>query len=61
MDDRTLEVLARTAGLDLALKDYRSDLEAAARQIEEQRRTLGTDKLPSDAEPWPPMIVGDAP
>jgi hypothetical protein len=54
MDDQTLEALARAAGLDRALREFRADLKAAAEQVERQRRTLREKLGPAD-EPWPPM------
>jgi hypothetical protein len=56
MDDATLEALARAAGLERALAEFRADLRAAAEQVEKQRRTLGGVLGPTD-EPWPPMQV----
>ncbi|HUK07810.1 MAG TPA: hypothetical protein VLX09_08095 [Stellaceae bacterium] len=56
MDDATLEILARSAGLDRAFADFRDDLKAAAEQVEKQRRTLAKPLGPAD-EPWPPMRV----
>jgi hypothetical protein len=57
MDDATLEALARAAGLERALTEFRADLKAAAEQVEKQRCTLSGALGPAD-EPWPPMQVG---
>jgi len=54
MDKATVELLARRAGLDNALKRFPEDVLAAA--------SAAVVKLsaPADprAEPWPPMRVG---
>ena len=60
MDDQTLETLARAAGLERALKEFRADLAAAANQVEKQRRTLAQALDPAD-EPSPPMQVEKQP
>ena len=60
MDDQTLEMLARAAGLQRALEEYRADLAAAASQVEKQRRVLAEALAPSD-EPSPPMQVEKPP
>jgi len=57
MDDERLETLARAAGLEGALAQFREDLAAAARQVETQRRMLPALELTPADEPWPPMQV----
>ncbi len=57
MDDKTLEVLAKQAGLDLYLKEFPEDLRAAAEQVEAQRKALPSHFTASD-EPWPGMAFG---
>jgi hypothetical protein len=54
-EERIIETLARAAGLDLALADFRDDVIAAAAQVQAQRRALGDRPT---GEPWPPMRVG---
>jgi hypothetical protein len=54
-EERIIETLARAAGLDLALADFRDDVIAAAAQVQAQRRALGDHPT---GEPWPPMRVG---
>jgi len=57
MDKAILELLARHAGLDKALRDFPEDVAAAAEQAS---RAVANMKPPADprAEPWPPMRVG---
>jgi hypothetical protein len=54
-DEQLAEILARAAGLDLALAECRDDLIAAFLQVQLQRRALGAAQ--PLAEPWPPMRV----
>jgi hypothetical protein len=57
MDKATIELLARQAGLDKALKEFPEDVAAAATQASSWVAKL---KAPTDprAEPWPPMKAG---
>ena len=57
MDKETLELLARRAGLEKALKEFPEDVAAAAEQA---ASAVARMKAPSDpkAEPWPPMRAG---
>ena len=57
MDQATIEVLARRAGLDKTLKEFPEDVAAAANQA---ATAVARMKPPADprAEPWPPMKAG---
>jgi hypothetical protein len=57
MDKATIEMLARRAGLDMALTEFPDDVEAAANQA---GGSVARMKAPADprAEPWPPMKAG---
>ena len=57
MDQATIEVLARRAGLDKALREFPDDVTAAAAQAS---GSVARMKAPTDprAEPWPPMKAG---
>ena len=57
MDEATMELLARRAGLDKALAQFREDVVAAATQA---GGSVAKMKAPTDprAEPWPPMKAG---
>jgi hypothetical protein len=57
MDKATMELLARRAGLDKALTEFREDVAAAAEQASASLERL---RAPADprAEPWPPMRAG---
>jgi hypothetical protein len=57
MDQATIELLARRAGLDKALQEFLEDVNAAAQQASGSVADL---KAPTDprAEPWPPMKPG---
>jgi hypothetical protein len=58
MDEKTLEVLARRAGLEKALHGFPDDVAAAAttaEKVTDRVRRFG-DASPS-LEPWPPMVV----
>jgi hypothetical protein len=56
MDERTIEAMARHAGLERALAAFAEDVAAAAmsaaKVTETVRRSSGTP-----SEPWPPMAV----
>ena len=58
MDQATIELLARRAGLDKALAEFPDDVAAAAAQAS---AVVARIKAPADprAEPWPPMRAGD--
>jgi hypothetical protein len=60
MDQATMELLARRAGLDRALKDFPEDVIAAAKQAS---ASVADMKAPADprAELWPPMKAGTGP
>jgi len=57
MDQATIALLARRAGLDKALQEFPEDVAAAARQAQ---GSLADMRAPTDprAEPWPPMRPG---
>ena len=57
MDQTTIELLARRAGLDKALTEFPEDVTAAAQQAS---ASVADMKGPTDprAEPWPPMKAG---
>jgi len=57
MDQAEIEMLARRAGLDKALKEFPDDVAAAANQA---TGAIARMKAPADprAEPWPPMQAG---
>ena len=57
MDKETIELLARRAGLDKALREFPDDVTAAATQA---GGSIARMKAPTDprAEPWPPMQAG---
>jgi hypothetical protein len=60
MDERTVETIARRAGLERALEQFPDDVVAAAASAanvtDTIRRSSGTSLRPS-CEPWPPMVV----
>lgn len=58
VDNKTVELLARRAGLDKALAEHPEDVAAAATQAAGAAQKI---KAPADprAEPWPPMRAGD--
>jgi hypothetical protein len=59
MDEKTIEALARRAGLEKALREFPDDVAAAARTAEnvtDRVRRSGGAPAPS-LEPWPPMVV----
>jgi hypothetical protein len=57
MDEATIEILARHAGLDKALAEFPDDVAAAAKLAS---HSVSRMKGPTDprAEPWPPMRAG---
>ena len=57
MDQATMELLARRAGLEKALAEFPEDVAAAAEQASS---TVAKMKAPTHprAEPWPPMRTG---
>jgi len=57
MDDKTIELAARRAGLAKALAEFPEDVAAAAKQAAGAAEKI---KPPADpaAEPWPPMRAG---
>jgi hypothetical protein len=56
IDPELVEALARAAGLQIALEQFREDVFAAVQVVETQRRALTDAPAPAD-EPWPPMQV----
>jgi hypothetical protein len=50
-------ILARRAGLDLAVEAFPTDVQAAAEAAAKALAGLPTPTDPAD-EPWPPMRVG---
>lgn len=58
MDEEIIELLARQAGLDKALAEFRDDVLAAARQTTTVRQKLNAPTDPQ-VEPWPAMRAGD--
>jgi hypothetical protein len=54
MDEQQIETLARLAGLDQALAEFRADVMAAAKQAADLKLAVGTPPAQFD-EPWPPM------
>ena len=58
MDQATIELLAKRAGLEKALAEFPDDVAAAAEQAVGVAARV---KAPADprAEPWPPMRAGD--
>jgi hypothetical protein len=57
MDEKTVETLARAAGLDVAWADFRDDVLHAARRARTLRGAISAPADPAD-EPWPAMHVG---
>jgi hypothetical protein len=58
MDEKTLEMLARRAGLEKALREFPDDVAAAAGTAEKVTdRVRGSGNAPPSLEPWPPMVV----
>lgn len=57
MDQATIELLAKRAGLQKALAEFPDDVAAAAEQAANVATRI---KAPADprAEPWPPMRAG---
>jgi len=57
MEQATVELLARRAGLDKALAEFPDDVAAAAAQA---AGAVARMQAPADprAEPWPPMRAG---
>jgi hypothetical protein len=58
MDEEIVELLARQAGLDKALAEFRDDVIAAARQTATLRQKLAAPTDPR-VEPWPAMRPGE--
>jgi hypothetical protein len=57
MDQATIELLARRAGLDKALREFPEDVTAAANQANGSIERMKAPTNPR-AEPWPPMKAG---
>ena len=53
-----VDTLARAAGLDKALKQFKEDVAIAAQSAASARSAAGEFNLVA-AEPWPPMQVRD--
>ena len=58
MDEEIVELLARRAGLDKALAEFREDVLTAARQTAAIRQRLTAPNDPR-IEPWPAMRPGE--
>lgn len=56
MDEKTIETLARAAGLDAAWAEFRDDVLQAARRARTLSGAITTPADPAD-EPWPAMHV----
>ena len=59
MDKPDILAIARAAGLDKAVREFRDDVIAAAHAAEHARSGFDQAQDPA-AEPWPPMRVKDA-
>ena len=57
MDEQFLQAMVRIAGLELALRDFREDVVAAASEALAKRGGFVEPADPA-AEPWPPMQPG---
>ncbi len=58
MDEKTIDALARRAGLEKALREYPDDVAAAANSAEKVTdRVRRSGSAPPSLEPWPPMVV----
>ena len=57
MDKAIIELLARRAGLDKALREFPEDVTAAAEQASGWVAKMQAPSAPR-AEPWPPMKPG---
>ena len=57
MDKAIIELLARRAGLDKALREFPEDVTAAAEQASSWVAKMQAPSEPR-AEPWPPMKPG---
>jgi hypothetical protein len=57
MDNAIIELLARRAGLDKALREFPDDVTAAAEQASGWVAKMQAPSEPR-AEPWPPMKPG---
>jgi hypothetical protein len=57
MDQVTIELLARRAGLDKAFQEFPEDVAAAAEQASAAAAAMQSPADPR-AEPWPPMQAG---
>jgi hypothetical protein len=63
MDEKTIEMIARRAGLQRALEAFPDDVAAAAvsadKAVDRLRRSSGAPpaSLEPSIEPWPPMVV----
>jgi hypothetical protein len=58
MDEKTVEALARRAGLEKALAQFPDDVAAAASSAEKvTERVRASRHAPPSLEPWPPMVV----
>jgi hypothetical protein len=58
MDEQIVELLARRAGLDKALAEFREDVLIAARQTAAITQRMATPTDPR-VEPWPAMRPGE--
>ena len=60
MNDTLIAMLARAAGLDIALRDFPADVAAAVELADGQAHEVAFPADPA-AEPWPPMRSKPAP
>jgi len=58
MDEQIVELLARRAGLDKALAEFREEVLIAARQTAAITQRMATPTDPR-VEPWPAMRPGE--
>ena len=57
MDERTVEAIARRAGLVRALEEFPEDVAAAASSASSVTDRIHRSNAAPSLEPWPPMVV----
>ena len=57
MDERTVEAIARRAGLERALEEFPDDVAAAAGSASNVTDRVRRFSASPSREPWPPMVV----
>ena len=57
MDEKTIEAIARRAGLVRALEEFPDDVAAAANSASTVTDRIRRSDGPPTLEPWPPMVV----